>query len=504
MSTYAGGIRSSRAWFNMPTVQVPVLVSLFTLAAVYEAFHISALSSRDVWWHLRTGLWILQYRAVPHGGLFSQFPDLPWIASSWGYEVLAALAYKALGLRGIPVLLMVLKAGLAVVTFLLARGWGGNFWPAVLLSAAAQYVIADLQPLPVVFSILFFGIELMLLFQAHRTGSVRRLYWLPLMFFFWANLHIQFVNGLCLLALFLLAETTEHLLRKAGIAWCENCGAAPPLAAFGAVSGLSVAASLLTPYSFHLFHDALSDVYSTVSFQYVSEMRPMGFRRPQDYLLLLLVMWAFFGLGRKRSRDLLKLSLMTAGTLIAFRIARDGWCAVLPATAVLADVLNVEGPEPGTPNSFGAWKWGKTLLVSSLVLLVLLLSGTRVPADRKTLLEKVAMTFPVKACDFIREKRLPSPLFNSYEWGGFLIWYLPEYPVAMDDRLGLYGEQITKQYFDTIQGRRLDAALTFTRARILLLERQSGIARGITTFPDLSSQYRVRYSDDLAVVLERR
>lgn len=497
MSTRAGAARSPRVWFNTAAVQIPVMVLLFTLAAVYEAFHISALSSPDIWWHLSTGLWILQNRAVPQQGLFSQFPDVPWIASSWGYEVLAAAVYKLLGLRGIPVLLMVLKAGLAVVTFLLARGWRGNFWPAVLLSAAAQYVIADLQPLPVVFSIIFFGAELILLFQAHRTGSVRALYGLPLLFFLWANLHIQFVNGLCLLGLFLLAEVAERFLRE------DHC-MAPPLGALGAVLGLSVAASLLTPYSFHLFPDALRDVYGKAAFQYFSEMRPMGFRRPQDYVLLLLVMWAFLGLGRKRTWDLLKLSLMTAGTLIAFRIARDGWCAVLPATAVLADVLNVEGSVPGTPNGVGEWKWGKPLLVSSLVPLVLLLSGTRVPADRNTLLEKVATTFPVRACDFIREKRLPSPLFNSYEWGGFLTWYLPEYPVAMDDRLGLYGQEITSQYFDTIQGRRLDAASTFTGARILLLQRQSGIARGITTFPDLSSQYHVRYSDELAVVLERR
>jgi hypothetical protein len=188
--------------------------------------------------------------------------------------------------------------------------------------------------------------------------------------------------------------------------------------------------------------------------------------------------------------------------VIAFRITRDAWCAVLPAVAVLADVLNAEEPGPAAANSVGEWKWDKAVLVAPLVLLVLLVSAARVPARRDKLMGEVAKTFPANACDFIRENRLPGPLFNSYEWGGFLTWYLPEYPVAMDRRLGLYGEEITNQYFDTINGRRLDAASTFTTARVLLLDRQSGIARGLTTFPDLSSRYRVRYSDDLAVVLE--
>jgi len=47
-----------------------LLTLLFSTAAVYEALHLSALFSTDVWWHLRTGLWILQYHAIPRTGLF--------------------------------------------------------------------------------------------------------------------------------------------------------------------------------------------------------------------------------------------------------------------------------------------------------------------------------------------------------------------------------------------------------------------------------------------------
>ena len=103
-------------------VRVLALVFLFTTAAVYEAFSLSALGGLEVWSHLRTGIWILQNHAVPQNGLFSQYPDFPWMAHSWGFDVLLAAIYKLMGLRALPVLLMVFRVALALV-FLPPGAW---------------------------------------------------------------------------------------------------------------------------------------------------------------------------------------------------------------------------------------------------------------------------------------------------------------------------------------------------------------------------------------------
>ncbi len=107
--------------------RVLVLLLLLTAAPVYSMVRITAFSNGDIWWHLRTGLWILQNHSVPRSGLFSQYGDRPWVATSWGFEVLTAGVYKLLGLRAIPVVLAGFKLGLAAVTFLLARGWARKF-----------------------------------------------------------------------------------------------------------------------------------------------------------------------------------------------------------------------------------------------------------------------------------------------------------------------------------------------------------------------------------------
>jgi hypothetical protein len=108
-------------------------------------------------------------------------------------------------------------------------------------------------------------------------------------------------------------------------------------------------------------------------------------------------------------------------------------------------------------------------------------------------------------CNFIRDNQLPGPLFNTYAWGGFLIWYLPEYPVSIDGRLSLYGNEANEGYFNLVAGtERFEKTPSFVRARTLLLEQNSGVAKALTTLPALRQQFQVAYQDDLAVVLVRQ
>jgi len=82
---------------------------------------------------------------------------------------------------------------------------------------------------------------------------------------------------------------------------------------------------------------------------------------------------------------------------------------------------------------------------------------------------------------------------------------LPEYPVAIDGRIGLYGNELTEQYFTvTGGGQRLEMDPAFSQSRTILLKRDSGMAQALTTLPALKPFYRVAYSDERAVFLVRQ
>jgi len=282
-------------------VRTIALVLLFSASALYEAVHLASLSDNNVWFHLRTGLWILQTHSVPHSGVFSQYPTLPWLDSSWAYDLLLAATYKIFGLRAIPVLLMLFKVALAVLTFLLAREARASLWAAVGLSAIAQYVIPISQSLPYSLSMIFFGLELLLLESSRRTGSVKPLYALPALFLLWASLHPLFLLGLHLLILFIISTWIESWPRRSAVKWLDR--EIRPLARQPVliVSACSLLAAMANPYTIHVFPAAYRALYSAAGFSYFAEMRAMSFRQPQNYALMLLIMAAFLALGRRRS-----------------------------------------------------------------------------------------------------------------------------------------------------------------------------------------------------------
>ncbi len=278
--------------------QLLTLVIVFAVGGFHESIRQSSLNSitnGDFWWHLRTGLGILASHTVPRTGLYSQSASLPWMASSWLYDVLVALGFKVLDLRTPAVLAIVFKFALAVLTFLLADGLRGRFWTAVVLSAAAQYILGAMQPLPLYCSMLAFAVELILLMQCRVTGNVRPLYWLPPLFLLWANLDVQFVMGIILLLFFAAACAIEQWGTRAGMAWLERLPHSP-LTTTGVVTLASLVATVITPYGWDLYGVFFARVTSAANV-YFPGYQSLRFRSPQDYVLLLLVMAAFLASG---------------------------------------------------------------------------------------------------------------------------------------------------------------------------------------------------------------
>jgi hypothetical protein len=65
--------------------------------------------------------------------------------------------------------------------------------------------------------------------------------------------------------------------------------------------------------------------------------------------------------------------------------------------------------------------------------------------------ERFAEDLPVEAVAFLQENQPEGRLFNSYNWGGYLIWALPEYPVFVDGRTDLYGDEIILDWLAIVQ-----------------------------------------------------
>jgi hypothetical protein len=213
------------------------------------------------------------------------------------------------------------------------------------------------------------------------------------------------------------------------------------------------------------------------------------------------VLSAFYVLGRYWRAGLFPLFILLITTPIIFRVHRDAWLAVLPAAVALATAAG-EAASASTRVELPRKRTAVVLASSAVAFACVLVAFLRLP-DHGELQHRVSVKFPVRACEFVRQNHLPQPLFNMPDWGGFLMFELPDYPVAIDDRISIYGYVRYTQIQELSHGTlKLEEVPAFNNARTILLNPKSALARALMELPALTARYRVLYRDDIAVVLQ--
>lgn len=507
----AGGRNGIRRVLRMPILQGLVLIAVLVAASLVEAGKLTALGNANSWLQLQVGNWILAHHAVPHNGVFSQSANLPWADPNWGLQVTLAVLYRVMGLRALPFGLMMLRMLFALALFLLARGSCGSFWRAAGISLWAQAgMLGALTPPFALLFAVFLAVELGLLLHSRCSGRVQASYWIPPLIFVWANFDWHFVFGAAVFCLFVLVCALERLFESQSWEFVSFFQRPQlPLSQLGIVAGATLVASLLSPSSYHSYVTAWQDLFGNSPLVNSLGMKSLTFREPQHYALMFLAMFAFFLLGRRQARDLFQVILLATNVCLGFAVGSETWIATVTAVAVIGGFLaRRDANQPAAmPMARGTFS-----VAAGIAAGVLIATAMRMPARRETLLDVTAKAFPVRACDFIQEHKLPGPLFNELEWGGFVVWYLPDHPVAIDDRYELYGEEKTKLYYG-VTGGQIDPTSDpdLTGANTVLLSSHNALIKGLEIFPDRERMFEITfpgfhevYRDELAVVLTKQ
>ena len=491
--------------FDSEAARLAGLVTLYSFLAFLFlwAFYIA---DPDIWWHLRTGDWILAHRAVPVTDPFSAYGmGKPWVEYSWLFDVISALAFARLGFISIAVCEIAVRLALSVALFHLVRGLLGGFWRGVALTAAALYAMTViLGPRPGMLSILFVILTFDILLSARRTGRGGTLWLLPPMFALWANWHIQFVDGLFVIGVFACEPLVNALFRynapaAAGAASNNPRNSARnslPAKQSWPVFASSALATLLNPYGWRLYSTVLFYMRQTGTYDAISELKAMTFRQPQHFVVLLLALTAALAIGWRRDAKPLWLIFLAAASMMAFRSVREVWFLAVVAACVIAD-----GWDPKRPGASAAVSVRMRVAVVVCVLAVLAVCYSRYGLSNDSLAINVAGEFPEEASWYVEHYRLPGPLLNDLSWGGFLIWRLPQLPVAIDGRNNIHGQDRIQQFSDLWTGKPgWESNPDLVRANTIITPRVSAIAALLRTNPS----FRVAFEDSQAVVFERR
>jgi hypothetical protein len=471
------------------TVRRLLIVVLLYCIPLFQAM--GPVIDPDIWWHLRTGQWIVDHAQVPATDPFSAYGDgKRWVAYSWLYEILVYALFTKLGLMGIVVFTVSMSLLIALVLHGALRRAGLPFTAEVFLVAVALGAMGKvISPRSWLFSILFFTVELFILFHVRRTGRFALLVALPPLFVLWANVHMQFIYGLAVLGLFLLEVFLSQLPSL------SLHRAYRPNISLGRVSFVLLAclvATLITPYHFRLYIPIFEVIGQTGAFQLILELLPFFFRDLADWLALGFAVVAAFVLGWQRAWLPFPTLLLLMGTFLAFRARRDVWVLVLAALFIISEF----GWFVRTGPSFGLTKL-RIVCVIVLLSVTIYLTGLGREISEPHLKSVVEQTFPVAAVKFVNEKNYAGPLYNHFNWGGYLIWALPRLLVSMDGRMNVHGDQRIQQSVNTWSGLKgWESDPELMKARLVI----SGVNDALTNLMRMDSRFKLVYEDAIATV----
>ena len=463
--------------------QAVLLVFLLASPALMSV-HTNQMSDNDIWWHLRTGEWIAAHHAVPHVELFSRSAaGVPWVAYSWLFELPVFLLFRSLGLVGLVSYTAAFVLLITMALYRMVQRERAQLPAAALLTFASMYAMGPMYtPRPWMFTIVLFTCELSILMRVRNTGQLRPLFWLPAIFAVWANAHIQFVYGLFVLGL----AAAEALSSRWWAGAQKKIGAAPLLVAFAA----SAAATLINPYGWRVYAVAHDFASQTGALNLISELQALSFRDLPAYIVLFLALACAAFLGQQRRLISFEGGLFALAALLSFRSQRDVWMMAVVAAAILAPAL------PKVRLSFQQPSGGTTLFAMGAAALILPVGCRLLGTNRTSLNSQLAEHMPVAAAENITHNHYPGPVFNDFNWGGYLIWSL-RMPVTIDGRQNVYGDQRMNRSVVTWSGQPDWAAdPDLVSARLVIGPTHSPLTQLLRT----DTRFRLAYEDKLAAV----
>lgn len=405
----------------------------------------------DIWWHLFVGRRILGGSGVPTKDFLSfTAQSHAWIDHEWLSEVGMYAAYKVGGLPLLITLFGLVTTATFMLVFAVMRARGVNQLLAVILTAvAALATVAGWGPRVQTLTLLFAAACSFALERYRSTSGTEWLVAIVVGMWLWSNLHGGFVMGFILMLAYLIGGTLDRI--QAGVQWRLAVMLQKPLL-IALMSGFLV--TLLTPNTYRLLEYPLKFVTPNAFTNAIQESQSPNFHLyqqiPFEFLLLSMIVC---GLLVRRRVSWIDVALVLVLTHMALQETRNIaiWCVVM--TPVLAIYLQ----EVGAP-AVERWQRGKASIrpnrlaaLNWCILFVIVGAGvfTITNSDSPAQVRAAQYrTFPAAAVTYIDKHQMAGMVFNSYSYGGYLLWKTDaKYRVFIDSRADtVYPDSTLKDY----------------------------------------------------------
>lgn len=392
---------------------------LLLLAIALLVIFFLPVKDTDFGWHYRCGKLFFTQAKLCLSNDFSYFlPGYRWAYANFVYDVTLAAIFDRFGFIGISLWGSLIFSLIFMIFLTLNRGplWLNTF--IIFLIVGLNQNIFSLGYRAQILGLLFFVLTLSLLGRENRLS--RNLFFLPLLFLVWANSHPSFFLGPLTMGLFLLDKTVSCFNKKYDYRL---------LAILFLTFAISLGVTAINPFGWRIYQEVWIHFQAPLNRMIAEWVAPSWWqqlmvvsltttalilalkRKQYDYRFLLLLIFTYLALIARRNLPLYYLTVFV----------------VILSQIDLVRLLKVKR------------RFLENALITLLFVLVIVVASLRIPQTIRfdlnyaTYCQEGLVPLPCAAVDRLRSKT--GRIFNSYEWGGFLIWQLPQMQVFVDGRM---------------------------------------------------------------------
>ena len=402
--------------------------------------------NEDLWWYLASGETILEQGSIPEADIFlytsnenTRFPS-----HSWLWSVLLVLWNRLLGVSGMVVFSASVAAAAITLVFCSARvdrfGLANGLFVALVMISAAERLSLKAEIASWLLLVVFFYI-----LDRNKPFTLKTLGLLAVLQWLWSNLHAAYPLGMALA----LAYSVGGFLQ----AWWERrqgkdyTGTPPPL---WTVPTLFVA-TLLTPEvgeRLRIFYAGADITTSRLAGSGLSvaidELQgTFAVEDPTFATLYLIALGASGFCWLRSSRGPLWLSrffLLAGMAVLAYTAIRHVTPLVLVSALVGLSCLAERGEAPTKTPAHPLYLAATGTLAAVVLMATFGMVSLRGAFEFGQTSSGFSTLSPLAAspgaADYIREHRLPGPIFNDLILGGHLTHELyPEHQLFIDNRI---------------------------------------------------------------------
>ena len=392
------------------------------------------INDPDYFWHLKTGEYIVLQRALPVGDIFSSgHLGQPWVLHEWLFEVVLYLMFAWLGTLGIKLFTVTLAMFTLGILFLLTQRMSRSPTIAGALMLAVLVPFATgIFPQPQIVTYFCFCFFLFVLVSYKYFEAGMSLWLLPILMVVWVNAHGGYVIGIALIGMFTVCEWVRY--------WSDlrrDPSQKKGLVRLAQVACATVAASLINPGLFERWLYPFQ-VLGMATNEHIQEWQSPNFHTfsAKGYLLLVLLFLLSYAHAKRKS-DLTETVVPIFFLVNGFLAMRHIPLPVLPIAPYIALALRrcelsrltdrlrgtyiakiykaLIGSSPELGKSEFVLNW---IVLASLGIALSIYAPTFHAKDD----EKLNEALPVNAANFVLANGISGNLFDSYRYGGYLLY----------------------------------------------------------------------------------